>query len=116
MAELSTLARPYAKAAFEYALESNQLQAWSNMLTLTAAVSEQEKVAELLASPEATSSQLADTFVKVCGDQLDQKGLANSGWTDKQYIVFYLSDGSFGLHGVVKGISCPVEMGAYLSG
>ena len=74
MAELSTLARPYAKAALEYALESNQLQAWSNMLTLTAAVSEQEKVAELLASPEATSSQLADTFVKVCGDQLDQKG------------------------------------------
>jgi len=74
MAELSTLARPYAKAAFEYALESNQLQAWSSMLTLTAAISEQEKVAELLASPEATSSQLADTFAKLCGEQLDQKG------------------------------------------
>jgi F-type H+-transporting ATPase subunit delta len=74
MAELSTLARPYAKAAFEYALESNQLQAWSKMLTLTAAVSEQDKVAELLASPEATSSELADTFVNLCGDQLDQKG------------------------------------------
>jgi F-type H+-transporting ATPase subunit delta len=73
MAELSTLARPYAKAAFEYALESNQLQAWSKMLTLTAAVSEQDKVAELLASPEATSSELADTFVNLCGDQLDQK-------------------------------------------
>lgn len=74
MAELSTLARPYAKAAFEYALESNQLQAWSKMLALTAAVSEQDKVAELLASPEATSSQLADTLVNVCGDELDQKG------------------------------------------
>ncbi|MGB2241952.1 MAG: F0F1 ATP synthase subunit delta, partial [Porticoccaceae bacterium] len=29
MAELSTLARPYAKAAFEYAAEAKDLQGWS---------------------------------------------------------------------------------------
>ena len=32
MAELSTLARPYAKAAFEYALEKGQLADWSAQL------------------------------------------------------------------------------------
>ncbi|MGB2400313.1 MAG: F0F1 ATP synthase subunit delta, partial [Porticoccaceae bacterium] len=30
MAELSTLARPYAKAAFEYAVEAKDLQGWSD--------------------------------------------------------------------------------------
>ena len=29
MAELSTLARPYAKAAFEYAAQAGELQSWS---------------------------------------------------------------------------------------
>jgi F-type H+-transporting ATPase subunit delta len=74
MAELSTLARPYAKAAFEYALESKSLDAWSSMLTLAAAVSEQDKVAKLLGSPDATSEQMASTFCAICGDQLNQKG------------------------------------------
>ena len=32
MAELSTLARPYAKAAFEYALDNNQLTQWYEQL------------------------------------------------------------------------------------
>jgi F-type H+-transporting ATPase subunit delta len=74
MAELSTLARPYAKAAFEFAHAGKALEQWSNMLALAGAISQDTKVAELLASPGATSSQLADTFVTLCGDQLDQKG------------------------------------------
>lgn len=74
MAELSTLARPYAKAAFEYALDSNSLDAWSTMLSLAAAVSQQDKVAKLLGSPDTTSEQMARTFTALCGDQLDQKG------------------------------------------
>jgi F-type H+-transporting ATPase subunit delta len=32
MAELSTLARPYAKAAFEFALAANKLQSWFEAL------------------------------------------------------------------------------------
>ena len=38
MAELSTLARPYAKAAFEYALDRNQLGQWYDQLATAAAV------------------------------------------------------------------------------
>jgi F-type H+-transporting ATPase subunit delta len=73
MAELSTLARPYAKAAFEYASSANALDKWSKMLSTAASVAEEAKVAELLASPAATSAKLSKTFIDLCGDELDQK-------------------------------------------
>ena len=38
MAELSTLARPYAKAAFEYAVDHNQLAPWFEQLATASAV------------------------------------------------------------------------------
>ena len=37
MAELTTLARPYAKAAFQSALDDSALDNWSAMLTTAAA-------------------------------------------------------------------------------
>ena len=42
MAELSTLARPYAKAAFEYARDKTQLVQWSEQLATAAAVARRE--------------------------------------------------------------------------
>ena len=41
MAELSTLARPYAKAAFEYAMEAGDLQGWSDSLGTVSSVAKQ---------------------------------------------------------------------------
>ena len=38
MAEVSTVARPYAKAAFEYAQEKGVLTQWSDMLSTASAV------------------------------------------------------------------------------
>jgi len=73
MAELTTLARPYAKAAFEYALAANQLQAWSEMLALAAAVAQQDGIGEVLGSPGMTTEQKGSAFTDVCGDQLDDK-------------------------------------------
>jgi F-type H+-transporting ATPase subunit delta len=70
MAELSTLARPYAKAAFEYAVEASDLSGWSDSLALAAAVALQPAVTELLSAPSATATQQADALVEVCGDQL----------------------------------------------
>lgn len=70
MAELSTLARPYAKAAFEYAAEAGDLQGWSSSLAVAAAVAQQEAVNELLSSPAYTAAQLAQKLVDVCGDAL----------------------------------------------
>ncbi len=73
MAELATLARPYAKAAFEAAAEANDLQTWSAALALAAAVAQQEKMQELISSPAYTTAQKGQAFIDVCGDQLGEK-------------------------------------------
>ncbi|MBL4580404.1 MAG: F0F1 ATP synthase subunit delta [Gammaproteobacteria bacterium] len=74
MAELITLARPYAKAAFETALEDSALDKWSYMIALSAAVSGETDVSIILSSPSLSSDQIADAFIGVCGDELDEKG------------------------------------------
>lgn len=71
MAELSTLARPYARAAFKYALSVENLANWSAQLETVANVARAEKMAKILASPSLTSEQKASTFIEVCGDELD---------------------------------------------
>ena len=48
MAELTTLARPYAKAAFEHAQAHQQLASWSAMLGLAAAVSQDDTMQRVL--------------------------------------------------------------------
>jgi F-type H+-transporting ATPase subunit delta len=74
MAELSTLARPYAKAAFQVAVQDGTLESWSKMLALSAAVSVDATVSVMLADPSLSSEQLASTFLGVCGDEIDSKG------------------------------------------
>lgn len=73
MAELTTLARPYAKAAFEYALAANKLQPWFEALEVTAAVAVQEQVIKALSSSALSAEQKASVFVQVCGEQMDEK-------------------------------------------
>ena len=51
MVEKVTLARPYAKAAFEAARESNGLANWSQMLAAAATTVADERVVKLLSSP-----------------------------------------------------------------
>ncbi|MCI5106164.1 MAG: F0F1 ATP synthase subunit delta [Pseudomonadales bacterium] len=74
MAELTTVARPYAKAAFQVALEDNALNDWSRMLALAAAITGQERVQLLLQAPALTSEQVAESFIDICGDELNDKG------------------------------------------
>ena len=74
MAELSTLARPYAKAAFEAARAEDNLAGWSSQLASAAAVAGDEQIASLLTSPSLTAEQKATAVVEVCGDALDDKG------------------------------------------
>ena len=70
MAELSTLARPYAKAAFEYAVEAKDVQGWSDSLSLAASVAQQPSVKKLLSSPSATAAKQAEAVQDICGDEL----------------------------------------------
>lgn len=75
MAELSTLARPYARAAFEYAADAGDLQGWSASLAVAAAVAQQDAVVKLLGSPSYTAAQQADKVTHICGDALTPKVL-----------------------------------------
>ncbi|MEY3018765.1 MAG: hypothetical protein RL336_1900 [Pseudomonadota bacterium] len=70
MAELSTLARPYAKAAFEFAVGASTLEQWSTQLNLLAALVADSKVAALLAQPALTTEYQAEQLIAVCGDEL----------------------------------------------
>lgn len=73
MAEKTTLARPYAKAAFEYAHESKQLSFWSEALASAALVARDETVAKLLDSPTLTAQQKTEIMVELCSDKFDDK-------------------------------------------
>jgi F-type H+-transporting ATPase subunit delta len=73
MAELSTLARPYAKAAFQYAADASDLQGWSDSLAVAAVVASQDVVVKLLSSPSYTATQQAEKTIEVCGDALNEK-------------------------------------------
>ncbi len=75
MAELSTLARPYARAAFEYASSETALDAWFTELQLIAAVVADPAVQSLLADPSMTTDEQAESFIALCGDELgDSRG------------------------------------------
>lgn len=73
MAELTTIARPYAKAAFDFAVEHQAVEAWEEMLSFAALVSENESMKPLL-NGSLSSDKLADLFIKVCGEQVDVNG------------------------------------------
>lgn len=73
MAELTTLARPYAKAAFMAAKEDKDLAGWSKALEVAASVSAHDKVQNLLQSPSLTSEQKSESFCALCGGDLDSK-------------------------------------------
>lgn len=74
MAELTTLARPYAKAAFEFARAQNDLAGWSSMLGTAAAVASNKTVQNMLSTPSIAAPEKGAMFVSVCGDALNEKG------------------------------------------
>lgn len=76
MSELTTIARPYAKAAFDFAIEQSAVEKWTEMLGFAAAVAEDETVKAYLTylSSSLSAQKLADTVISICGEQLDQYG------------------------------------------
>ena len=73
MSEFVTVARPYAKAAFDFAVEHQSVQRWQDMLAFAAEVTKNEQMAELLSGALAPET-LAESFIAVCGEQLDENG------------------------------------------
>jgi F-type H+-transporting ATPase subunit delta len=74
MAELVTVARPYAEAAFAIAREANALPVWGEMLRLASGVAADAQMRETLDSPKLSSAEKESLFLSVCGDKLDAQG------------------------------------------
>ena len=75
MSELTTAARPYAKAVFEIAEATGSLDVWSEQLDLMASIASADGSAELLNSPKASASQKVDVFVEVASGNLNDQSV-----------------------------------------
>jgi len=73
MSELTTAARPYARAVFEMAHEADDLAKWSETLAFMGAVAANKDVQTLLASPRMAKQSGADAFIKLCDKKLNGK-------------------------------------------
>lgn len=73
MSELTTIARPYAKAAFDFAVEAKAIDTWLEMLVFAAEVSKNDTITGYL-SGTASVEQAKDIFLNVCGEQLNDQG------------------------------------------
>ena len=74
MAEISTIARPYAVAAYKLAKEQKALAKWSEMLGFASAVASDDQMQIYLQDPKVVSSDLEASFLTVCGDKLNEHG------------------------------------------
>jgi F-type H+-transporting ATPase subunit delta len=74
MAEVATVARPYAEAAFKLALESRNLAGWSDMLSLLGTVVADDTVAAHVDDPNIDDRALESLLLGIFGDKLDGQG------------------------------------------
>jgi F-type H+-transporting ATPase subunit delta len=74
MADKTTIARPYARAAFEEAKGDARLTPWSDALRTGATVIQDSRVQNLLGNPHVTPTQLAELVSSIAGDGLDDEG------------------------------------------
>lgn len=74
MAEISTIARPYAVAAYKLGKEKNTLAKWSEMLGFASAVAQNDQMQAFIGNPKVLSTELEANFLKVCGDKLNVQG------------------------------------------
>lgn len=68
----SKLAQPYAKAAFEYALEHKELDKWAKILQTLTHLVEQPEVEAVLNSPLYSADIKTEILFALVEDQLDQ--------------------------------------------
>ena len=73
MSELTTIARPYAKAAFEFAVEKGVVESWNDMLFFAGEVAKNEQVAQFLTG-SASADKQSEIVISVCAEQLNEYG------------------------------------------
>jgi F-type H+-transporting ATPase subunit delta len=76
VAERATIARPYAKAAFQYARDAHAFAEWSAGLAAAGEIAADPRVAALLKDPKWSAAELGGLIVDVAGPRLNQ-GMQN---------------------------------------
>lgn len=71
MAELSTLARPYATATFKLAKETNAVAAWSDTLKGLAVLTQNGELMAIVTNPRLSKETVSGLLFDICGEQLD---------------------------------------------
>lgn len=71
MAELTSLARPYAKAAFDYAKQNDALLEWEEFLSLASRIVADADFTALLKNPNVSSAQKAELLIQLCASQIE---------------------------------------------
>lgn len=74
MAELRTLARPYAEALFELAQSDSRLAEWDEALESLAAIAGHPDLKALIGNPRVEDGELAKVIIAIGGDRLDRSG------------------------------------------
>ena len=90
MAEPSTIARPYAEAAFRLADAQGKLADWSATLSNLSAVAADERVRSAIGDPNFPAAKIAGLFISILAGKLTGEGenfvrvLAENGRLDVQ--------------------------------
>ena len=74
MSDISTTARPYARAVFESSRANATQTKWSESLALMSLVANDPTMNDVLDNPKATKVQKGELFASVCGDKIDDNG------------------------------------------
>ena len=72
MAELNTIARPYAVALFRLAKESGTLQQWSALLAKLQLIAQDPQVKEVVANPQFSSEKIQSFVLDLLGEEKNE--------------------------------------------
>jgi F-type H+-transporting ATPase subunit delta len=89
VADAATVARPYARAAFEHAHAAGQLAPWGELLARAGATVEDERVEPLIGNPHVHRADLVALVVEVAGAAGDEKA--------RNFIQLLADNGRLGL-------------------
>lgn len=73
MSDLTTAARPYAKAVYDIASQTGALDSWSDALANLANVISDEQMLKLLSSPEMGKHEKGELVIQVLGDNVNEQ-------------------------------------------
>ncbi|MDD4913827.1 MAG: F0F1 ATP synthase subunit delta [Methylococcales bacterium] len=71
MAELSTLARPYATAAFKRAKQTDSVAAWSEALQFLSTLGQDKDLLAIVRNPRAGKENVSKLLFDICGEHID---------------------------------------------